>query len=142
MAGHRPATALRAASFVNAGWMAFVWVTRIRNAASDDEISSATRAGAYALSAACLIGAALLVWVGWRGSPLGLARIVVVAHGLVWVVRGLQIVFAGHDLAFVVVHEALAVISISLAAWLLAVTGGFRARGRASLRSAPLWDSP
>jgi hypothetical protein len=122
--------------------MAFVWTTRIRNAAGDHAISTSTRNGAYALSALCLLGAALLVWVGWKGGPVLVARAVVVAHCVVWLVRGLQIAFADHPAGFIVVHEMLGLVSIGLAWWLLAATGGFRARRRPSLPSAPLWDSP
>jgi hypothetical protein len=97
--------------------MTFVWVTRIRNAAADTDISDATRTGAYVLSAACLLGAAALAWVGWKGGPLVFARAVAAAHAVVWVVRGVQIATAGHSVGFVVVHEVLAVISILLSVW-------------------------
>jgi hypothetical protein len=130
------------ALWVNAGWMAFVWVTRLRNIAGDDELAGSTRRAAVALAIAGLAGAVVLVVVALRRGPFGLARAVVAAHAGVWVVRGLQIAATDRGLAFVVVHEVLALVSVGLAVWLWVATGGFRAGRRASLPSAPLWDSP
>ena len=127
---------LRLACWVTAGWMTFVWVTRIRNAASDTDISEATRTGAYVLSAACLSGAVALAWVGWKSGPLVLARVVAAAHAVVWVVRGVQIATAGHEVGFVVVHEVLAVISILLSVWVWRASASRTVADRAAVLSS------
>ena len=40
---------LRVVLWANAAWMAFVWVTRIRNAVGDDALSGAGQVQAYGL---------------------------------------------------------------------------------------------
>lgn len=102
-----------------AGWSVLVWTTRIRNIWSDDESSNASQWARTALALsftvlALAVGHALLRRTSWRQA-------VVVAlaawTALVWSVRTVGIVRADHETAFVVVHTALAVISIALAAW-------------------------
>jgi len=109
----------RTLAFVNAAWMTFVWVTRIRNAAGDDAISSTTRALAYTLSAACLAGAAALVVIGVRRGPIKLLIGIAYAHCAVWVIRGTQIALGDRGAAFKIVHVVLALISIGLGALLI-----------------------
>ncbi len=109
----------RALAFVNAAWMTFVWITRIRNAAGDDVISSSTRTLAYLLSGACLTAAAALVLVGVRRRPVKLAIGIAYAHCAVWVIRGTQIALGDRGAAFKVVHVVLALVSIGLGALLI-----------------------
>lgn len=116
----------RAAALANAGWMTFVWITRIRNAASDTEATSSAKAGAYALSATMLVGAAAVAVVALRRPTPSAARVVVrgvtAVHAGVWVIRGAQIATSDHTVAFISVHEGLAAVSLGLAAWAWAGT--------------------
>src|ERR1700749_1923279 len=57
---------IRILLWVNAGWMAFIWITRIRNAVDDHTSSTANHAVAYVLSAICLAGALVLAVIAWR----------------------------------------------------------------------------
>jgi hypothetical protein len=93
-------------TFVNAAWMAFVWITRLRN---DPDTT------AVVLSVICLAGALALVVVGIRRGPAALAAAIGVGHSAVWLVRGTQIALdSGRSVGFRAVHVVLAVISIAL----------------------------
>lgn len=96
------------AALALAGWTAFVWLTRVRNAARDGE-SVLT----YALSVAFLVLAVgILATLGRdRRWVLGLAVLTVV----VWPVRIVDIAASGHSVGFVVVHVAIGAISVALA---------------------------
>ena len=115
--------AARNAAWVNAGWMAFVWVTRIRNAAGDDQLSTTAAALAYALSAIGLIGAAVLVAAAWKGIAVWLVVPVAVIEIVIWVVRGTTIALGDRAPGFKAVHVVLAAISVALAAWLISEVG-------------------
>ncbi len=109
----------RTLAFVNAAWMTFVWVTRIRNAAGDDTISSTTRTLAFLLSGACLTAAAALVVTAVRRRPVKLLIAIAYAHCAVWVLRGTQIALGDRGAAFKIVHVVLALVSIGLGALLI-----------------------
>jgi hypothetical protein len=121
-------------SFLNAGWLAFIWITRIRNAVDDHTSSGANHAIAYVLSAICLIGAATLAVVAWRRltTPVATRAIAVVAaaHIGIWLVRGVQIAISDRGFAFKAVHVTLGIISVALAVALIR-----------SVRSSLPWDS-
>jgi hypothetical protein len=97
-----------AAALALAGWTAFVWITRIRNAARDGDSVLP-----YALSVAFLVLAiGVLGTLGRdRRWVLGLAVLTVV----VWPIRIVDIAASGHSIGFVVVHLAIGAISIALA---------------------------
>jgi len=101
--------------------MTFVWATRIRNAAGDADATSSAKAGAYALSATMLVGAAAIAASTLRRpTPLAATAVlrgVTALHAGVWVVRGAQIATGEHSGAFIAVHEGLAAVSVGLAAW-------------------------
>jgi hypothetical protein len=103
-------------------WTLFVWATRIGTAWSQDDLSTAGRAGRVGLALSfTAFGVVLLVVAGRaRGRALtGTETLLVrVAAGwtiAVWVVRGAGIALADHEAAFVVVHTVLALVSIALA---------------------------
>ena len=105
-----------------------VWTTRIRNIWGDDELTSGQRWGRTALALSFTL---LVVAVGWalyqRAQWRGLAvRVLAGWTVAVWVVRGFGISTGDHDVAFVVVHLLLAVVSITLSA--VAVREESRAR--------------
>lgn len=92
---------------LNAVWIVFVWTTRLRNA--DGEVAPTV------LSLVCLAGAAVLVVAAVRGGGWTRAAVpIVITHGLIWLVRGVQIAGSDHPAAFIAVHLVLAVISILL----------------------------
>jgi hypothetical protein len=96
----------RVLAFVNAGWMAFVWITRLRNGPD---------ATAVILSVLCLTGALALLVVGLRRGPAMLGLGIGVAHSAVWLVRGAQIAAdSERSVGFRAVHVVLGVISIAL----------------------------
>jgi hydrogenase/urease accessory protein HupE len=119
----------RVLAFVNVGWMAFVWTTRLRN---DPDTT------AVVLSVLCLGGALALLVVGLRRGPAVVAASIGIAHSVVWLVRGVQIALdTDRSVGFRVVHVILAIISISLG---LALTRAcMRSRSTApQLTSTPL----
>lgn len=96
---------------VFAAWTAFVWATRIRNIAGDDDLTAWGQVWRYGLAASFLV---LAVAVLVRPALL---RAAVIWTVIVWVVRDTGIVIDDRTAAFKLVHAALGVISISLGAW-------------------------
>lgn len=135
---------LRAALWANAAWMAFVWVTRIRNALGDDGLSTGGQVQAYGLSALGLGGAAAMAWwarsaceggEGAAGVPVPGVRAVAAAHAGIWLVRGSAIAVGDRAAGFKVVHTVLALVSIALAGWATKAVG---ASARAGAHRAAL----
>lgn len=99
-------------------WTVFLWVTRIKNAVGDDDISRGGRAVAIVTSVVFLLAAVGVVAAAWRRAPgavrlaLGFAAVSVVY----WIVRAVTIVARDHPLGFTVVHVALALVTIGLSA--------------------------
>jgi len=110
--------AARTPALVLAGWTLFVWATRIRNALGDDDLSGGGLAIALFTSIGfTALGIAVLV-AAWQRRHLTLAVRVLAGVSIVyWPVRVVQIALADHDLAFVLVHAALGVVSVVLSAW-------------------------
>jgi hypothetical protein len=122
----RPAHPL-ALVFGFAGWSAYVWATRIRNAVGDDKLGRFTRAWTLSLSLAFVAVAVVTAALCWRtarssGSrlrfDLASRRAVAALLGatvLVWALR-VPFIVADHsrDVPFKVVHITLAVISVGL----------------------------
>ena len=115
MRRHRAAVALVA-------WTFLVWTTRIANIWRDADVDTGERLGRTLLALSFTL-LAIAVAVALR-RRLGQATVVAVGALsawtiAVWVVRGIGILAAGHDLGFKVVHTVLAVVSLVLAvlAW-------------------------
>jgi len=103
-------------------WTVFVWGNRISNTLRSEE-SVATKTFSTVLSVVLLAFAAAIVVVlvrSWTsGIGAGGAKVLMAAAALtvvVWLVRVPQILLADHTSAFKVVHVALGVISVVLAA--------------------------
>jgi len=111
--------ASRVAALVNAAWMTFVWATRINNAVGDATLSRSGAVLAYSLSAVGIASAAVLVVAAWKGVAVGAVVPLAAVQIVVWVVRGATIAFGSRAVGFKVVHVVLAVISVSLASWLI-----------------------
>jgi hypothetical protein len=110
--GHRAAVALVA-------WTFLVWTTRIANLWRDSDLDTGERWGRTLLALSFTILA--IAVVAALARRLGQATAVAVGAlaawtVAVWVVRGIGILAAGHDVGFKVVHTLLAVVSIVLAA--------------------------
>lgn len=110
-------------------WTLFVWLGRVRNAVSDTALSVDERRGPLLLASLFVIAASALAVLcvvrvrrphdrrsaGALAATLGVAAAVTT---VVWVLRAGDIALGGdHDAGFVLVHVALAVVSIGLAAW-------------------------
>ena len=101
-------------------WTAFVWIGRVRNIVSDDDLSGAARS--WRLGAAVLfVVLALAVLVARRrGGPRFTALLAVLVAGTIgwWSIRGVGILLDGnHEIGFKIVHTVLMIVSIVLAMW-------------------------
>lgn len=104
-------------------WTAFVWGNRISNTLRSETESTGAKTFSTVLSVVLLAFAVAVVVVlvkAWK-SPLaaGGAKVLMVAAALtaaVWLVRVPQILIADHTVAFKIVHVALGVVSVVLAA--------------------------
>lgn len=110
------------------GWTLFVWVGRIRNILADDDLvgwSQLWRAClAISFVGLALVGAGFLVRAlvsnpaTEQDAAMRLAKkavTVLACYGIViWAIRGTDIFFGSHELAFKAVHTVLAVVTISL----------------------------
>jgi hypothetical protein len=111
-------------------WTLFVWVTRVRNALGDDELSNGGKAVTLVLCASFL-GLALLVIDATVRRPdrrQPLVALLALWTTVVWIVRSAQIATDGHSAGFVAVHVGLGVISIALSVLAVRAGGGFSAR--------------
>jgi hypothetical protein len=109
----------RTPTLVLAGWTLFVWVTRIRNAMADDSMSGGGKAIAVLTAVAfSALGLATLVTTLRRhpSAPLVVAGLVLLSV-VYWPIRVVQIMIHGHSAGFVLVHTALAVLTVALSAW-------------------------
>jgi hypothetical protein len=122
------------AAFV--AWTTYIWVTRIANAWGSSTESTGSKVVSTVISVVMLVLAAggLVVLVRtW------LVQVLCAVTAVVWVVRGVQILASDHDAAFKIVHVALGVISIGLAAlvWrMVAPVAGRRRSGTSASSSS------
>lgn len=119
----RPASA-RIAVVALAAWTAFVWLTRINNALTDEALSSAAKAGSVLLSLSLLGLAAASVWAVWTARATRVISVFVGWTVVVWAVRLPQILLADHTVGFKAVHAVLGLVSMVLAmvVWRVAVS--------------------
>jgi hypothetical protein len=112
----------RRATVALVAWTFLVWTTRIANIWRDADLDTGERWGRTLLALSFTILAIAVA----LGLVRGLRQATVVAVAAlatwtlaVWVLRGVGILVADHDLAFKAIHTALAVVSIALAvlAW-------------------------
>jgi hypothetical protein len=100
-------------------WTFFVWTTRIANIWRDEDLAAGDQVGRTALALSFTFLAIGVLVALWRRSEPATAMAVRALAGwsvVVWVVRDVRIVLADHDVAFVVVHVVLGVVSVVLAA--------------------------
>jgi hypothetical protein len=118
-------------------WTLVVWGSRVHLIWADEDlvVTGQVWRTALALSFVGFGAATVVAWVraragrGWSWAHR-LVQVFVVWTIAVWLVRGTQILLDDHALGFVLVHAALASVSIGLALWaVLAVRGGRRPDG-------------
>lgn len=103
-------------------WTLFVWVSRLRNVWSDDELSSGGQM-IRTVVALVFIGFATATGVRMRrlrGQPLETADRWLIRGFVIWTIgfwtiRGVGIILDDHSVGFTVVHTVLMIISITLA---------------------------
>ncbi len=116
---------------VLAAWTAYVWVTRLFNAWSSADETTAAKVVSTLISVvflAFVVASVVVLARTWNGDLEGWMRTMLYAFAawttVVWVVRIVLISIADHAVGFKVVHAALGVVSIALAvavAWGVAV---------------------
>ncbi len=98
-------------------WNAGIWLTRIRNILTDDDLATGGRL-AWLVPAVGFGAVGVLALVAfWRGRPayarpLAAAALVTLLY---WPVRTVLILLHDHETGFKVVHVVLAVVSVGLA---------------------------
>jgi hypothetical protein len=105
-------------------WSVFVWSSRVVNVwrdlllSTDEKVIHTVMAGIFVVLGLAVV----LIGLGFRRwAP---SRVDIVTVGVlggwtcgVWLLRMLDIISDDHSLGFVVVHAALAVVSVALAGW-------------------------
>lgn len=111
-------------------WTFFVWTTRIANIWGDDELTSGEKWGRTALAMSFTVLAVAVAWALWQRA--GWLRMAVLALAgwttAVWIVRAIGIATGDHETAFIVVHVALAVVSVALSVLAVRATASPRPR--------------
>ncbi len=99
-------------------WTLFVWLTRVRNVVSDDDVGVAGQLWGLAISASFVVLACHVLWCMTRQRErLGVATLALAGWTVaVWIVRGVDIATGDHSAGFIAVHLALGLLSIALAA--------------------------
>jgi hypothetical protein len=105
-------------------WSAYVWSTRIRNAAGDAALSTGGKAFSIGLSVTFLafaVAGLVVVVRAWSRALTRVEALVLRAFAawtaLVWLVRIPMILADSHSVGFKVVHAVLGLVSMGLAAW-------------------------
>lgn len=137
---HTAARIVRWPIVASALWTFFVWGTRVRNVAGDDDLSGGERAFGYLVSAVFLASAiAIVALLAVRRYDR--LRVLLPVFAIVtmawWAVRSVLILVNDHGWGFRIVHIVLGVISSVLAvmAWRAGPKRPFRAGGAAPERS-------
>lgn len=106
---------------VFAMWTLLVWGNRVSNVLRDSGLDTGERLGSLVLPAIFvvvgLLAAAAIVVPMPESTARRLVGISVGATVVVWAVRAPMIALADHDVAFIIVHVVLAVVSVALGWW-------------------------
>lgn len=103
-------------------WTVFVWLSRLRNVWSDEDLTTngqLLRTGYAAVFLIFGVGLAVRLWAR-RGQPLTsgdrrfLVAFLVWTVGF-WLIRGIGIIVDDHEVGFTVIHTVLMIISLSIA---------------------------
>jgi hypothetical protein len=115
-------TRVRSLVVATALWTMFVWGTRVRNIAGDDDMAGAEKAFGFLVCAlfigAAIVMLALLVASRWTSLRAVLPVFAIATAGW-WALRSVLIVVNDHSMAFRIVHIVLGLISsvLAVAAW-------------------------
>ena len=107
----------RPAALALVAWTFFVWTTRIANIWRDEDLSVGDQVERTALALSfTLLAIGVLVALWRRAEPATAVAVGALAGWsvAVWVVRDVRIALGDHDVAFVVVHVVLGVVSVSV----------------------------
>jgi hypothetical protein len=98
-------------------WTFFVWTTRIGNIWRDEDLETAGKVGRTALALTFTVLAIAVIVAVWRRAAWTRRAVEVLTAWtvVVWVVQGIRILIADHEVGFKAVHTVLAVVSIALA---------------------------
>lgn len=98
-------------------WTLFIWTTRIRNIWGDHTLTDGEKWGRTGLALSFTVLAVVVAASLWKRVDWHSLAVKVLAGWTigVWVARSIGIVRDDHDVAFVVVHLVLAVVSSALA---------------------------
>ncbi len=97
-------------------WTLFLWLSRLRNVLSNDELSNGGRGIRVAVVVIFVVLASIATWAVLRKRPKVLAVFLVWTVGY-WLVRGVGILIDGdYSLGFKAVHTVLMGISLTLSA--------------------------
>ncbi len=98
------------------GWTLLVWTTRIGNIWDDADLSDGEKWGRTALALSFTLLAVAVAYALWRRAPWGRSAVVVLVGWTiaVWAFRAVGITTGDHEAAFILVHLALAVVSVTL----------------------------
>jgi hypothetical protein len=98
-------------------WTFLVWTTRISNVWGDDALTTGEKWGRTALALSFTVLAAAVGWASWQRAAWARSAVLALVGWTigVWAVRSVGIATGDHSAAFVIVHLALATISIALA---------------------------
>ncbi len=113
--------------FAFVGWTVFLWISRVRNVLSNEELTTSGR-GVRLAVVVIFVGLAIGAFVGLRRSR---GEVLIALWGFTivyWLIRGTGILIDDYSLGFKAIHSVLAVVSIGLAT---------RMRGHQSLRVPP-----
>jgi hypothetical protein len=123
-------TGPRRTALALAVWTLFVWLTRVRNAVGDDDLSTGGKAATLLLCSSFVALAALVLDAVVRRADRRQALVALLGlwTTVVWVVRSVQIATDGHSAGFVAVHIGLGVVSIALSFLAVRAGSGFSAR--------------
>lgn len=127
-------------------WTLFVWGTRFRNAASDEELAGSELVTAYLAAGVFValglaVGAVVLLR---RRQEVGRLDAVVVGGAaaftvVYWLIRMVTIALNDHRVGFILVHVVLGLVSILVSAFALRSVGASKNDTGSSIRA---WDSP
>lgn len=121
-------------------WSVFVWVSRVRNVLTNDDLTTGGTAWRLIIAALFVVGGLAVAWLAYTETGDGIGATIVGTTGPVvatpwtrrlvigvtllavwtiglWLVRGIGILLdSNHDAGFKTVHTVLMLVSIALAA--------------------------
>lgn len=120
-----PRTVLAPAALFLTGWTVFLWVSRLRNVVTNDELSDAGRNWRIAV-VAIFVGLGIAATIGMFRRSLVLLRVLVMWSIGYWIIRGGGILIGDWSAGFKIVHTVLMAVTLGLCAWVMRTVPGAR----------------